>query len=163
MFKIANRRDDIRMNSNKVNKSIFRQFNIGIWWGGLRNLLQQANFYLLAITCVSSVATLFVTVINPWLVDNFGIRIPFYIMVIAAAGILMVILLFEHKLTMPSYFSYWNEQWWFHGNLLRERLDIRDKEINEQYKQICDKIDSIGAELKKLQVALLKKKSRRKH
>jgi len=119
------------MNSDKMNKSIFKQFNVGMWWGAFRNLLQQANFYLLLITCVSSVTTLFVTVINPWLADNFGIRIPFYIMLIVAVIILLLILLMEHKITMPSYFTYWSQQWWQHGNPLPHRLDKIDTELKE--------------------------------
>ena len=125
--------------SEKINASIFRQFNIGIWWGAFRNLLQQANFYLLLITCVSSVTTLFVTVINPWLADNFGIRIPFYVMVVVAVAAMLLVLILEHKLTMPSYFSYWNAQWWKHDNPSRERFDKIDKELGEIKKMIQDK------------------------
>lgn len=140
-----------------LSKQVFRQFNIGIWWGGFRNLLQQANFYFLLITCVSTVIMLNFTVINPWLADNFGIHVPFFAVLIVAMVALLLLLLFEHKLTMPSYFEYWNNQWYKHGNLLKERLDIRDKEIDLQHKQVCDKIDCIEAELKKLRMALLKK------
>jgi len=155
VFKIADSRDVSEMNSNKINKSLFRQFNIGIWWGAFRNLLQQANFYLLLLTCVSSVTTLFVTVVNPWLADNFGIRIPFYIMVIVAIVILLIILLFEHKLTMPSYFSYWTQQWWKHDNPLPGILSKSDKE----YKQRFDKLEKQNYEI----IKLLKKKGRKKH
>lgn len=162
MLEISSKGDSVEMNSDKMNKSIFRQFSIGIWWGAFRNLLQQANFYLLLITCISSVTTLAFTVINPWLADNFGIHIPLFVVLIVAVGSLLLVLLFEHKLTMPSYFEYWNRQWYEHGNLLKERLDVRDKEIDLQHKQVCDKTDSIEAELKKLRMALLKKNKRKR-
>jgi hypothetical protein len=57
--------------------------------------------------------------------------------------------------------TYWNQQWYEHGNLLRERLDIRDKEIDEQYERICKKADSIETELKELRAALQKKREMR--
>jgi len=131
VFKIADSRYSVKMNSKRINKSLFKQFNIGIWWGAFRNLLQQANFYLLLITCVSSVTTLAFTVINPWLADNYGIHIPLFVVLIVAVGLLLLILLFEHKLTMPSYFSYWNEQWWLHKNPAKKRFDKIDRDIKE--------------------------------
>lgn len=120
----------------KPNKSVFEQFNVGIWWGAFRNLLQQANFYLLLITCISSVTTLFVTVVSPWLAGNFGVRIPFYVVLLITIGVLLGILLFEHKFTMPSFMSYWNAQWWKHDNPSKKELEELGQKIDKIMKAL---------------------------
>ena len=141
---------------NKIIKAIIRQYDIGQWWGGFSNAFSNIAIFITLFNTVLLIPIAYVTWFTPW-VSNLGLVIPFtvFISVIFVAGI--VVLLIGYKVLIPSTFVFWNEQWWFHGNLLRGRLDIRDKEINEQYKRLYKQIDSIKAELKELRVALLKK------
>jgi hypothetical protein len=135
---------------------IFRQHNIGQWWGGLRSTISNTTMYLTLFNTALLVPMAYITWVNPWF-TGLGINLTFIVFLVVVILSSIVVLLIEFKFLTPSSFDFWNEQWWLHRNLLRERLDIRDKEINEQYERLYKQIDSIKAELKELRVALLKK------
>jgi hypothetical protein len=135
---------------------IFRQYDIGQGWGAFSQTLAQITVFVTFFNTALLIPTAYVTWFAPWAL-GLGVVVPFTIFVSAIFIVGIPVLLVGYKVLTPSSFVFWNEQWYQHGNLLKERLDIRDKEINEQHERICKKIDSIETELKKLRVALLKK------
>lgn len=144
-----------------MGNKIFKQTNIGNWWGAFRNLGSYVTFYI-------NIINLFVLLINTYILGYIiktSSPIPIWLVIVLAVFLFLLLLVIamvlEHKYTIPSFMTYWNQQWYEHGNLLRERLDIRDKEIDEQYERICKKADSIETELKELRAALQKKREMR--
>ena len=45
--------------------------------------------------------------------------------------LLLVAMIFEHKYTLPSFMTYWNQQWWTHGNPLPNEVSEIRKELAE--------------------------------
>jgi hypothetical protein len=141
-----------------MNNKLLKQTNVGTWWGAFRNLGSYITFYLTFVNFFLLLMSWYV-LINPELVKR-GIAIPLFVFMLISIVGMVVVMVLEHKYTVPSFFTYWNQQWYQHGNLLKERLDVRDKEINEQYKRLYKKIDSIKDELKELRAGLVKEKQR---
>jgi hypothetical protein len=59
-----------------------------------------------------------------WVIITVTVAVFFILIVIA--------MIFEHKYTIPSFMTYWNHQWWYHGNPLPNEL----KSIHEQLDRI---------------------------
>jgi hypothetical protein len=107
---------------------LLKQINIGAWWGAFRNLgsfltfyLTFANFFLLLMS--------WYMLVNPELQKR-GIIVPLFVVLLITVALFIAALLMEHKFTLPSYFTYWNRQWWNHGNALPGKLDEIQKQLN---------------------------------
>lgn len=109
---------------------IFRQHNIGNWWGAFKNVAAGATMYITIINLLLLTVTAYGTTIAPWMQGK-GLNIPF----VAFLGIMflgvMLVFAFEYKVSMPSLFSFWNDQWWKHDNPIRRRMDKMDKRLKK--------------------------------
>ena len=120
-----------------MNNNLFKQSKmVSKWWGAFRNLGTYVMFYLTVINFVLLLMSWYV-LISPSL-NQRGIVLPFSVFIILALIGFIVVMVLEHKFTLPSYFQYWNTQWWSHGNPLpeqlkemREQLDRIEKELNK--------------------------------
>jgi len=104
-------------------------------WGAFRNLSTYLSFYLTAGTFVFSMVTAYATTLAPWLREQ-GLNIPFWMffLVVSLGGI--GLLLFEHFVTMPGYFGYWNKNWYEHDNPMRADIE----KIAKRQQKIMDKL-----------------------
>lgn len=124
---------------NKIIGFIFRQHNIGNWWGAFAQSIGQVSIFLTLFNTLLLIPTAYVTWFAPW-TQNMGLQIPItlFILVIFLCGV--VVLLAAYKILTPSSFSFWNDQFWRHDNLLRQKLndiETRQKEI----KGILEKLE----------------------
>lgn len=126
----------------KITDKIFGQSSLlGKWWGNLQTIAQHTNIYI-QFMILSFSATSAYTVVSSSL-HGWGYQLPFWQFVVGILLVLVVMGLFSWRLSIPSTFATWNEQWWNHGNHLKDRLDKRDKEIDER----LDKIEKILIEI----------------
>jgi len=107
---------------------LFRQYDIGNWWGAFKNVAAGSSMYVTIINLVLLAVTAYGTTIAPWLQGK-GLNVTFA----AFFGILLVIVLvifaFEYKASIPSQFSFWNDQWWRHNNPIKKKMDKMDKRL----------------------------------
>lgn len=114
------------------------------WWGQFRYIAQFISFYFLILTAVTASGTFFYTVIKPWLKTSFDIELGIWLFYIILLVGLLIVLVFEYKVTMPGWQSIWNKQWWQHDNPMRQMIegwDKRQKETDKKIKRIEDKLD----------------------
>ncbi len=118
-----------------INK-ITKQVDVGAWWGAFRNLASYVSFYLM-------LANFFILLVNTYILGNmavYGLPIPMWIVILITFAVfcllLLIAMLFEHKYTIPTFMTYWNQQWWNHGNKLPGEL----KAIQEQLDRIEEKL-----------------------
>ena len=110
-----------------------RQYNIGNWWGGFKNVASSATIYITALNLILLAVTAYGTTIAPWMWRK-GISMPFVVFLgIILLGILLVFA-FEYKLSIPSIYSFWNEQWWRHDNPMRRKIEDMDKRMKKMEK-----------------------------
>lgn len=119
-----------------MNSKIFKQTNIGNWWGAIRNLGSYVSFYITFIN-------FFVLLINTYILGfivKANLPIPIWLIIIIVAFVfiflLVVAMIFEHKYTVPSFMSYWNTQWWNFGNPLPSKLEKMQKQLDRIEKEL---------------------------
>lgn len=119
----------------KLVNLIFKQYDIGQWWGGFRNTVSNATMYITLFNTALLVPMAYVTWFQPW-TEDVGIQISFtlFLLVIFLAGV--TLLLFEYKVFTPSTFSFWTGQFWKHNNPMKKKLDKMDKETKERFTKI---------------------------
>jgi len=113
-----------------LDNGIFKQKNIGTWWGAFRNLGSYVSFYLFVVNTI-------VLLINTYILGNmavYGLPIPMWLIIVITVVVFFVLLviamLFEHKYTLPSFMTYWNSQWWSHGNKLPGELSSIQRQLD---------------------------------
>ena len=115
---------------------LLKQKNVGTWWGAFRNLGSYVSFYLFLVNTA-------ILVVNTYVLGNmavYGLPIPMWIVIgITLAGfavLLVIAMVFEHKYTIPSFMTYWNQQWWQNNNPMATKV----KEMQEQLNRIEEKL-----------------------
>lgn len=123
------------MNGNKI----FKQTNIGNWWGAFRNLGSYVSFY---ITFINFFVLLINTYILGFLVKA-NLPIPIWLVIVIVAfvfiSLLVIAMIFEHKYTVPSFMTYWNQQFWRHKNPLRDEIEKMQKQLDRIEKELKKK------------------------
>ena len=107
---------------------LFRQYGIGNWWGAFKNVAAGSSMYVTIINLVLIAVTAYGTTIAPWLQGQ-GLNIPFITFFGVLFMIVLIIFAFEYKLSIPSQFSFWNDQWWRHNNPIKRKMDKMDKKL----------------------------------
>jgi hypothetical protein len=79
---------------------------------------------------------LMITSYNTGWVQEHLLNINFAQFVAIIAGLLILALVFEFKVDMPNYFSFWNKQFWAHNNPMRQQMEQMQKTIEELQKNI---------------------------
>lgn len=94
--------------------------------------------YITILNLVLLTVTAYGTTIAPWLQGK-GLHLPFVLFLgVIFLGVVFVFA-FEYKVSMPSIFSFWNDQWWKFDNPIRvkmEKLDKRLKKIEKALERI---------------------------
>jgi len=120
----------------RVKSKVYRQYNLGPWLGGLKDLLIRVLPYISMVNFVLIGVTAYHTTLGPF----FEVHLPWMSIWAFMGGILfMVILLMviEYKVILPSYFTFFNKQQYEHKNPIRGDLE----EIKKEIKRLEDKID----------------------
>ena len=125
---------------HSLRDGVLKQYNIGPWLGGFKDLFGRTMFYMtpinlfmLAATTYHVTARDFVWQFAPWF--NFWIFFSGLVLIAVCA---MVI---EFKVIFPSSVFFSNIQGYKHGNPIRSDLEIIMREI----KKIDAKLDAIEA------------------
>lgn len=97
--------------------------------GALKNILARSTFYISIINFAMLAGTTYVIVVK-------GIvAVPFWIFLLAIIGVVMLAMVFEYVIMMPSEIAFTNWQVYEHNNPIRYDLEHIKKEI-ENIKEI---------------------------
>lgn len=118
------------------------QKNVGSWWGGFKQSVAQLNFYMVFMTLVM-VAVGFWNDNLSTLLASWGLDIPFWVFGIFIITILVIGLLFEYKVSIPSFYSFWAEQFWKHKNPMKKELESFRKEVAGENQAIREELKAI--------------------
>ena len=116
-------------------ESIFKQYDIGPWWGALKSTIGSASLYLTIFNTAMIAPMAYVTWASPWLLQM-GIAVPFWVFGVAILIGILIVLLYEYKLSTPSNFIFWNAQFWKHDNPIKAKMEEHDKRFDEQDEKI---------------------------
>lgn len=125
-------------------RRIFKQHYIGKQWGTFAQVATQGAIFITIINLVLLTATAYNTTLNPWF-ELKGLYIPFWVFM----GSIIVFLLFAailiYKFALPSFYSFFNDQFYRHGNLLKRDLEL----LKEENGKILKKLEELKEELEK--------------
>ena len=107
-------------------KRLFKQI-----WGRFRLLAQHLSFYVMLVTMVASVATMWVTALSPWLMDK-GIDPELWMLLLAVVITFVVAITFEYKVTFPSFYSQWNEITWKSESPIKKTFEDQEERLNKR-------------------------------
>ena len=122
---------------------IFRQYDIGTWWGAIRVLWNSAMFYYSPVSMFMTVNIYYYAVRDKYLGEWFPwFNLKWFIVLLVLA--IIIAMLTEYKITVPSLTHYSSAQAAKHKNPIFD--EIRD--IRKQQREMGKKIDSIEKQLK---------------
>ena len=119
----------------KILGFIFRQYNIGQWWGGFLQIFSNIAVFLSLFNTTLLVPIAYVTWFTPW-VSNLGLIVPFTVFVSVIFIIGIVLLVVGYKVLVPSSFVFANAQAWKHANPIRTKLNKMEKNQDNQNKRL---------------------------
>jgi hypothetical protein len=122
---------------HRLVRFIFKQHDVGIWWGALKNTISESSFVITVFNMVMLVPTFYVTVVSPWCLAN-NIEFPFWLVVVIIISSGLAVLLIQYKIFTPSSFAFWATQFWEHGD---NPITKKQEEQNLRLKAIEDKLD----------------------
>ena len=115
-------------------KSLTKQYKISGKIGGAKDLLMRTLFYVSIVNFILIAATAYHTtlrdIVNTWLP---WFNFPIFLTVLVGGLLLMMIL--EYKIVLPSTWAFTNRQQYEHQNLIREQLDRIEKTLSEIQKR----------------------------
>jgi len=126
---------------------LLHQHNVGAWWGGFKNVAGGAGIYITIINLMLITVTAYATTIAPW-TQSKGLNISFIAFLGVILVVILLILAFEYKVSIPSTFQFTNIQWWQHKNPMRKEMVSLRKQLKGLKKDIDD-LKSIIEELRK--------------
>lgn len=112
-------------------KYIPKQKNTGQWIGAAKDIFSRSTFYISIINFFLLVATAYYTTVRDF------ISIPFIWFVGFAVSIIILAMLLEYTIILPSCYAFNNAQAYKHDNPLKDDV----KTILERLDTIEDKID----------------------
>lgn len=112
----------------KILRFIFRQYDVGQWWGALSQTLAQIMAFVTVFNTALLIPTAYVTWFSPWAIST-GMKITFTTFILIIFIVSLFILLAGYKLLTPSSFAFWTSQFWKHRNPIKIKLDNQDKRL----------------------------------
>lgn len=131
--------------NEQLKDSLKKQYNIGSWWGSFKLLGQHVSSYVQFVNLGLLVITAYYTSISPYL-HSVGINIPFIPFILIVVAGLLILFFLEYKLSFPSFFGVWNEQWWSHNNPMKnevEKLHAENARLSAGIAELKAAIDKI--------------------
>lgn len=114
---------------------LFRQRNIGKQWGIIAQVAAQAAIFISIINLFLIAVTAYNTTICGWLAER-GIYIQFWVFAAIIIGFLAIVFTLLYKFALPSFYSFWNDQFYRHDNLLRKDIELLKKDNREILKRL---------------------------
>ena len=118
-----------------VLRRLTKQYNLGPWLGGLKDLASRAIFYLSLLNFVQISATFYYLTLRPNYLQYIS-WLNFWTYFGTLTFLVLIVMILEYKFIIPSMYTFLNRQEYLHQNLLKKDL-----------KEILDKLKKIEGEL----------------
>jgi len=115
--------------------SIFKQKNIGQKWGMFAQTAGQISIFVAMLNLVLLAVTAYNTTLSGWF-ESMGIPLNFWQFMCIIVFSLVIAFAVLYKYALPSFFSFFNDQFYQHGNKLREDIEELQKGIDELKKKV---------------------------
>jgi uncharacterized membrane protein HdeD (DUF308 family) len=119
----------------KIFSFIFKQYDIGQWWGAFSQTLSQVMGFITLFNTALLIPTAYVTWFFPW-TSNMGLKISFTVFVSIIFVGSVLVLLGGFKILVPSNFSFWADQFWRYKNPIEAKLDKMQKRLDRIEKKL---------------------------
>jgi len=109
-----------------LKRGVMRQHAVGSWLGGLKDLIMRVLLYVSLINFLLIVATAY----NTTLRDTLQVWAPwlsFPVFLGALVLLLLLLMILEYKVVLPSSWSFVNKQQYEHQSPVKEQLDRIEK------------------------------------
>jgi len=107
---------------NRLLSKIIKQSEMKPWLGGAKDLLMRTMFYITAINFLLLAATAYHTTLRPYL------PMSFWGFLAILVGLILIAMVFEYKIVLPSTIAFLNRQVYKHKNpLVEDVLEIKKK------------------------------------
>ena len=113
----------------KVKMKIPKQKRIK-YIGGLKLLLARSSFYISILNFLMLASTSYVVVIKKYF------YIPFWLFLLSMVAVVVVVMIFEWAVMLPSEISFTNWQTYEHNNPIRKDLEFIKQDLDELKKKI---------------------------
>ena len=110
-------------------QGIFHQINIGKQWGIFAQVASQLSILVSIISLFLVSVTAYTTTLSGWL-SEYGISIGMFGFVAIIMCLLVVAFILLYKFALPSFFSYWNDQFYRHDNPMRKEIEEMGKKLD---------------------------------
>jgi hypothetical protein len=103
---------------------IFKQHNIGKFWGIVAQVIGQLGFFVWMMILFMNSVEFYNDTVSSWLV-KWGIETSsatFWGFMAVVIGLLVVISFLLWQFALPSFFAFWNEQFYKHDNPVKKDL-----------------------------------------
>lgn len=130
----------------KMTGKIFKQKNIGKQWGMFAQVAAQISIFVGMLNLLLISVTAYNTTLSPWFAA-YGIHLQLWMFVVIIAGFLGVMSILLYKFALPSVYSFWNDQFYRHDNLMREDIETLKKD-SKQIRETNEEILKILKERK---------------
>jgi len=118
-----------------LKSKLFRQYDLGPYVGGVKDLAQRSLFYVTAINFVLTVGISYSVFVNQW----FGIGVFLGLLAFA----ILVMMLVEYKFILPSTWGFVNRQTYKHYNPLLTELEKFEKNMDKRLEAIEKRLENI--------------------
>ena len=120
---------------SEMNNKIFRQKNIGTQWGMIAQTVAQISIFIAIINLLLLAVTAYNTTLRVWF-EYYSIPLGFWTFMSVIAVLLLIAAIAAYKFALPSFFSFWNEQFYTHDNQLRKDIENLQLSIDELSKKV---------------------------
>jgi len=111
-------------------QGIFNQINIGKQWGIFAQVASQLSILVSIVSLFLVSITAYTTTLAGWL-EDYGISIGMFGFVAIIMCLLVVAFILLYKFALPSFFSYWNDQFYRHDNPMRKEIEEMGRKLDK--------------------------------
>ncbi|KKN23701.1 hypothetical protein LCGC14_0902260 [marine sediment metagenome] len=122
-------------------KQLGKQYNLGPWLGGFKDLASRTMVYVSAISFTQITATFYYTTLFPNLKETVP-WLTFWMFFGTLVLMVLVIMLIEYKFILPSSYTFLNEQEYKHENLIRKDIRLLQEEMKTEIQKLREEINA---------------------
>jgi len=122
-------------------KRFGKQYNLGPWLGGFKDLASRTMVYVSAISFTQISATFYYTTLYPNL-KNTAPWITFWVFFATLVLVVLAIMLIEYKFIIASSYTFLNKQEYEHENLIRKDIRTLRTELRAEMKKLREEVNA---------------------
>jgi len=99
----------------------------------------QISIFITLINLLLLAVTAYNTTLRGWF-EYYNVPLNFWMFMLLLTILLLVAAVLAYKFALPSFFSFWNEQFYTHDNQLRKDIESLQKTLDDNLNEIKDRL-----------------------